>query len=76
MSLLNLIPLINLIEMILFILSTFFGNPALSGYPLNALVLPGIGAATPNQESAIGQTKGEIEAIQRAHLRCSQQDSG
>ena len=43
---------------------------------LNALVLPGIGAATPNQESAIGQTKGEIEAIQREHLRCSNQNSG
>ena len=39
---------------------------------LNVLVLPGLGAATPNQEGAIGQTKGEQDAIQREHAsRCS-----
>ena len=37
---------------------------------LNALVIPGLGAAAPNQEAAIAQTKGEIEAIQRESQRC------
>ena len=37
------------------------------------LLIPGIGAAIPNQEIAIGQAKGSIEAIQRQYLRCSTQ---
>ena len=38
---------------------------------LNALVIPGIGAATPDQEDAIAETKGEQEAIQTALERCN-----
>ena len=43
-------------------------NRARDGW-LNA-VLPGLGAATPDQENAIAVSKGELEAIQRAHVRC------
>ena len=43
---------------------------------LNVLVLPGLGAATSNQEGAIAQAKGEMEAIQREHLRCEESQPG
>ena len=37
--------------------------------------LPGLGAATPDQENLIAQAKGEMEAIQRAHVRCRETGS-
>ncbi len=43
---------------------------------LNVLVLPGLGAATPNQEGTIAQAKGEMEAIQREHVRCEESQPG
>lgn len=38
---------------------------------LNALVIPGLGAATPDQEDAIAQAKGEQVALQRESVRCT-----
>ena len=35
------------------------------------VVVPGIGAVTRDQEKAIAATKGELEAIQREHVRCA-----